>query len=136
MKLTADANILFSALLKEGVTRKIWFDPQIELYAPKYLLTEFAKYKPALLKKFGGSKKEFESFFEKLVSQACFLEDNELKPYLPAAASLSKDQKDWLYLACALKQDTGIWSNDKEFKKQNRITTKTTTELFKEAGLK
>ncbi len=136
MKLTVDANILFSALLKDGVTRKIWFDPQIELYAPKYLLAEFEKYELFLLKKFRGSKKEFELFSEKLVLQVYFLEDNDLKPYLPAAASLSKDPKDWLYLACALKQNTDIWSNDKEFKKQNRINTKTTSELFEEVGLK
>ncbi len=28
------------ALLKKGATRKIWFDPQIELFAPQYLLAE------------------------------------------------------------------------------------------------
>lgn len=135
MKFTVDANILFSALLKRGATRKIWFDPQIELFAPKYLLVEFEKYRPFLQKKFKAAKEEFEVLCTKLVSHVLFVEDDELKAYLPAAKSLSNDPKDWLYLACALKLETLIWSSDKEFKKQLRIKTKNTAEMLEEYGL-
>ncbi len=60
--------------------------------------------------------------------------DEELMPYLPAAASLSTDSKDWMYLACALKEDSILWSQDKEFKRQTRVPVKTTEELAREAG--
>lgn len=134
MKVTVDANSLFSALLRKGKSRKIWFDPVVELYAPYFLLKEFQKYSSFLQKKFLGNAKEFRLLSKKLLSQVFFIQDNELKPYLPAAASLSDDPKDWLYLACALKEDTIIWSNDKEFKKQSRIKIKTTGEMIKEIG--
>ncbi|MBI5872403.1 hypothetical protein HZB88_04975 [archaeon] len=134
MKATVDANILFSALLKKGLTRKIWFNPTIKLYAPEYLLTEFLKHKGFLQKKFSGSEKELAALCQKLILQISFVNNKELKPFMPAAAFLSNDQKDLLYLACALKEDTIIWSNDKEFKKQSRIKVKTTTELMQELG--
>ena len=135
MKITADANILFSALIKEGLTRKIWFNPEIELISPKFLLVEFKKYAHYLKKKSGLNETEFGLLSEKLLSQIRFIEDQELKPYLPAAASLSTDPKDWLYIACALKEDTIIWSQDKELKNQQRIKTLSTQEMQKEIGL-
>ena len=134
MKVTADANILFSALLKKGKTRKIWFNPEIELFVPLFILKEFQKYKQYLQKKSDLKEKEFNVLCEKLLSQVLFVKDSELKPYLPAASSLLKDAKDLLYLACALKEDTIIWSEDKGFKKQNRIKTLTTKEMAEEFG--
>ncbi len=135
MRATVDANILFSALLKKGITRKIWFGPEIELYAPKFLLVEFKKYSGFLQKKFSGTAEDFYSLTQKLLSQVNFIPDEQLKPFLPAAAYLSKDPKDWLYIACALKENTTIWSNDRDFKKQDRIKAFTTTEMKNEFGM-
>ncbi|MBI2598068.1 MAG: hypothetical protein HYW50_02635 [Candidatus Diapherotrites archaeon] len=58
MKTTSDANILFSALIKEGLTRKIWFNPELELFSPKFLLLEFKKYSNYLNKKSGLNKSD------------------------------------------------------------------------------
>ena len=135
MKVTVDANILFSALLRKGVTRKIWFLPEIELFAPEFLLIEFIKYKLFLQKKFNGTEGEFKLLSQKLLSQVQFISDYQLKPFLPAAASLSSDSKDWLYFACALMEDTIIWSNDKGFKAQNRIRIFTIDEIKEELGM-
>lgn len=135
MKVTVDANILFAALLKSGTTRKLWFGPEIELYAPSFLLKEFKKYVTYLRGKFVGSEEEFQTLYNKITAQVFLVEDSELKPFLPAAASLIKDPDDWLYLACALKEDTIIWSEDKGFKTQNRIKTRTTKEMIKEFGM-
>lgn len=135
MKATVDANILFSALLKKGETRRIWFCQEVELFAPSFLLGEFRKHRGFLRKKFSGTENEFSLLSETLLSQVSFVPDSGLKPFLPAAASLSRDPKDWLYLACALREDTIIWSNDKEFKKQKRIHAMTTTEMIEETGM-
>ena len=134
MRATIDANILFSALIKKGLTRKIWFGPEMNLYAPRFLLVEFQKYSSFLQKKFRGSGEEFKLLSQKLLSQIKFVLDEELKPFLPAAASLIKDPKDWLYLACALKEDTVIWSNDRGFKKQGRVKIFSTAEMKEEIG--
>jgi predicted nucleic acid-binding protein len=135
MRVTVDANILFSALIKEGKTRRVWFNPEIELCAPQFLLKEFLKYRDYLLKKFSGTPEEFQNLSKTILLQVFFVSDSGLKPFLPAAAYLSNDAKDWLYLACALKEDTIIWSNDREFKKQKRIKIKTTKEMIEETGM-
>jgi len=134
MKATVDANILFSSLLRKGITRKIWFGPEIELYATEFLLTESKKYSSFLRKKFSGTDEECRLLLQALFSQLSLVKDADLKPFLPAAASLLKDPKDWLYLACALQEDTIIWSNDKHFKEQKRVRAMTTSELVKEIG--
>ena len=134
MRVTVDANILFAALLKSGTTRKLWFGPEIELYAPSFLLKEFRKYLNYLKGKFAGSEKEFQGLYNKITAQVSLVKDPELEAFLPAAASLIRDPDDWLYLACALKEDTIIWSEDKGFKSQNRVKTLNTKEMAKEFG--
>jgi len=134
MNITVDANILFAALIREGMTRNLWFAPDVVMFAPDFILTEFDKYRRELKKKFGGTVEEFDLLCEKILSQVKFVSEQELIPFLPAAASLTNDAKDWLYFACALKENTAIWSNDKEMKKQTRISVKTTIELIEEVG--
>jgi len=134
MRITVDANILFSCLIKDGMSRRVWMSPSINLYAPEFILQEFKKYAPLLLKKFGGRQEDFESIAEKLLGIVEFVPDGELIPFLPAANSLLQDKKDLLYLACALREDTAIWSNDLGFKRQQRVAVKNTAEMIGEFG--
>ncbi len=71
---------------------------------------------------------------QKVFVQITFVPDKGLKPFLHAAASLIADPKDWLYLACALYEDTIIWSNDTDFSPQKRVKVVTTKELLASAG--
>lgn len=132
MKLVAEANILFSCLLRDGSSRRLWFDSDLTLYSPAYIIVEFLKHRSYLYKKYGGEKSEFDLLAEKALAQTTIVGDEPLKPYLSAAASLITDSKDWLYLACALKENAAIWSNDKHFQTQKRVQVKTTAELFEE----
>ncbi len=132
MRLTVDATVFFSALLKEGVTRRLWFNPRIDLIAPEFLLVEFKKYRSELQERFASTMDDFETLTHELFFRVRFVKDEELEPYLPAAAFLVQDAKDWIYLACALKENTALWSNDAELKKQSRVLVKTTTELLDE----
>ena len=134
MKVTVDANILFACLISDGETRRLWFHPELKLFAPKFIFAEFFKYRKLLEKKFGFPKEDFERLLNLAISQVELIPDFELNPFLPASIFLIDDPKDWLYLACALKEDTLIWSNDKGFKRQKRVKTKTTTEMIDELG--
>ncbi|MBI5554068.1 MAG: PIN domain-containing protein [Candidatus Diapherotrites archaeon] len=134
MKVTLHANVLFAALIREGTTRRIWFNPELNLCAPALLVSELTKYSELILRKSGRKQSDFEQLLEHTLEQITLIADQELTPYLPAAATLSNDPKDWLYLACALREDTLLWSNDKEFRKQRRIKVKTTEEMVKEYG--
>lgn len=132
MKATADANILFASLITDGLTRKIWFNEEIELYCPAFIIIEFLKYKNLIEKKFKGPKDRFESLLDHCLKQTIIVKNEELEPYIPAADTLVEDRKDLVYFACALKENTILWSNDKEWKNQTRIAVKTTEELAEE----
>jgi len=41
MEMVVDANVLFSALIKEGTTRELLLSNEFVLYAPEFLLDEF-----------------------------------------------------------------------------------------------
>ncbi len=135
MKVTVDANILFACLIKESFTRKLWFDADLQLFAPRTIIAEFLKYQETIKKKYGDNQLDFDRLLDTVIAQLRLVPDSELKPFVPAAASLLNDEKDWLYLACALKENTIIWSNDAGFKEQSRIEVRTTAEMMKQAGL-
>jgi predicted nucleic acid-binding protein len=59
MKLVVDANILFAALIKEGSTAELLISDKLQLFAPEFLFTEFAKYEEFILKKTHRSDAEF-----------------------------------------------------------------------------
>jgi len=40
MNLIVDANILFSALIKEGLTAELLISDKLQLFAPEFLFTE------------------------------------------------------------------------------------------------
>ena len=135
MKVVVDANILFSALLKEGLTRRIWFHPDVQLCAPTHLIREFMKHRQTLRNRYSGSDEGFEKRVSLLLSHIKLIDDAGLKPYLPAASVLSQDAKDWLYLACALSVDATIWSHDKDFGAQSRVRIVSTEQLAEEFGM-
>ena len=69
MKLVVDANILFAALIKEGSTAELLISDKLQLFAPEFLFTEFAKYEELILKKTHSSREEFNQFLDLLKEQ-------------------------------------------------------------------
>lgn len=134
MQLIVDANILFAAIIRPGATRRIWFNNDLELYSPKFILQEFNKYREELMRKYRGSPESFNRLLDLLIERITLIHDSELAPYMPAAADLSKDAQDWLYLACALKINAAIWTNDKAFRRQKRVKILSTESLMLELG--
>jgi predicted nucleic acid-binding protein len=135
MKLTIDANILFASLIRDSTTRKLIFNPVVSLFAPQFILEELLSHRPEIQKKSKLNDEELSDLVGRIVDQISVIADKELKPFLPAAASLSTDEKDWLYIACALREDTWIWSHDAGFAPQKRVKIVTTKELASIVGL-
>lgn len=135
MKLVVDANVLFAALLKDGGTRKLLFDPRVTLIAPRFIAEEFLLKKPELLRKAGCLEKELDAMLATLLEKITLANDEQLKPFLPAAASLTTDRKDWLYLAAALYANAELWSHDKQMTRQARVKCWSTKELMEKLGL-
>ncbi len=134
MRVTVDANILFACLIKDSTTRRLVLNPTLTLFAPGFLKDELAAHIIEIKEKSGMNDEELLRMIQKVFAQVTFVPDKDLKPFLHAAASLIADQKDWLYLACALNEDTVIWSNDNDFGPQKRIRVLKTKELMSIVG--
>jgi len=136
MKLVVDANILFAALIKEGSTAELLISDKLQLFAPKFLFEEFAKYEELILKKTHRSNEEFTQFLELLKDQIVIVPKKEIAPFIDKAEKISPDPKDTVYLALALALKSNVWSNDKKLKEgQNKINVLSTEELIEKTNL-
>ena len=133
MRLVVDANVLFSALLKAGMTRKLVFDRRLVLFSPRFLLKEFEKYASELEKRSGLKKDDFLELAELMLSRINLIPDDEITPFIPAAKHLSKDENDIAYAACALAVDAELWTSDRHLI-QPRIRVWNTAQLVEQLG--
>jgi len=133
MRLVADANVFFSAFIKTGLTRKLWFDARIELFAPRFIVEEFIAHASEITHKSGLNTDDSAVLFDLLIHKMKFVEESELLHYASAAKHLVCDEDDEAYVACALAANTDIWSHDRHLK-QPRIRVWKTAELAKQLG--
>ncbi len=130
MKLVVDTNILISAIIKNGETRRILFDFEFGFVTPAYSISEIRKHQNEICEKAGIDETEFEQLLEILFRYVKIINPELYSSYLEEASSLITDSKDVSFLACALAIRYGIWSNDKGFKKQSKVKVWTTKELL------
>lgn len=131
MELVVDANVLFSALIKESFSYSLLFNEKFRLFTPEYIFTEFEKHKEEILKKTERITEEFFRLIEILKRRINIIPLEELIPYIEEAEKLTPDPDDMTYFALALKLNCAIWSNDKKLKDQNKIKVYNTHELSK-----
>lgn len=132
MRLAIDANILFAALIKDGLTRRILLERRYHLYAPRYLIEEFSKKMCELEKKTSLTKEVLSQKIEKLIrlSGITVIEEAEFKEFIEESERISPDPKDVPYFALSLKLNCPIWSADKRLKKQGVIRITDTKEMI------
>ena len=136
MRLVVDANILFAALIKEGLTAELLISDKLQLFAPEFLFTEFAKYKELIIKKIHSSNEEFNQFLELLKEQIIIIPKKEIIPFIDKAQKISPDPKDTVYLALAFAFKASIWSNDKRLiQNQEKIKVFSTVEIIEKTNL-
>jgi predicted nucleic acid-binding protein len=132
MKLVVDANILFSSLIKDSTTRKILLLDDFDLYTPEYVFIELEKHIDYIQEKSKLNKKNIELLIDIIMTNINVVPIDEYKKDIPEAYKIMKDidENDTAFLAVALylKVD-GIWSNDPDFLKQDKIKTFTTKDL-------
>ena len=130
MILVADANELFIALISRRKNLDLFFNSDLELVSPKFVLEEFNEHKEEVIKKSGLNKEEIEAFVELLSERINFFDKEEYKDFIQPASEITQDLDDVDYLALALKLNCPIWSEDKHFKMQNKIKIYTTREII------
>jgi predicted nucleic acid-binding protein len=133
MELVVDANILISALLKEGITRKLLFNDELILYTPEFIIDEFLKHSIQLAKKAHATEKALHNLAKELIieSNITIVTKDDVRSYIKKAETLSPDPDDVMYFATALKFKCSIWSNDKRLKNQKSIQIFMTHDLMK-----
>ena len=133
MELVVDANILVSGLLKDGITRELMLNNDLDLYTSDFIFIELFKHIKELAKKAEIAIKEFTDMVEILIveSRLKTITTDEVRPYIDIANKISPDIDDALYFSVALKLNCAIWSNDKELKNQNYVKVYSTSDLIK-----
>ncbi len=134
MDLVIDANVLFSALIKDRFAYNLLFSGSLHLFTPEYILTELEKHKEELLKKTERTDEEFFRLLEILKRRIIIVPLEELVPYVEEAEKITPDPDDMAYFALALKLNCAIWSNDKKLKVQDKIKVYNTHELSEISG--
>ena len=130
MKLLVDTNIIISALISDSITRKIIFKEFFELISPDFLIEEVYKYKLEICKKSSINEQEFDMVVKNILKYINIIPSNKYEDAIKDVDDLINDPKDVVFLACAVAYNVdGIWTEDKEFKKQNKIKVYTTKDV-------
>ena len=131
MELVVDANILISGLLKNGVTRDLMLNNELDLYTSDFVFIEFFNHIEELAKKADMTINELRDLAEILVveSELKTITKEETTSFIDLAEKISPDPDDVEYFASALKLNCSIWSNDKELKKQKHVKIYSTSDL-------
>jgi len=127
-----DANILFSALIKNSLTAELIFEEEVMLFAPEFVVKEFLKYEELILKKTSRTREEFVQIMHVLKDIITVVPKEEYSKFIEEAEKFSPDKKDVMYLALALKLKCAVWSNDKKLKQQDEVKIYSTEDLKNE----
>ncbi|MBI2628657.1 PIN domain-containing protein [Candidatus Pacearchaeota archaeon] len=134
MNLIIDANILFSALIKDNLSHTLLFNEKFRLFTPEYIFTELEEHKEEILDKTERTTEEFFKMIETLKRRIVIVPLEELVPYIEEAENITLDTDDMAYFALALKLKCPIWSNDKHLKNQDKVIIYSTEDLLNVLG--
>ena len=132
MRLIVDANILFSALIRDGITRKLICNPSLSLYAPSTIMEEFLEHIEELKEKTEGDINTITDKVEELINLNIHkVPENSFLGFISQATNISPDPDDVAYIALALKLKCAIWSNDRRLREnQTSIKIYTTKDIL------
>ena len=107
MKLVIDSNILFSAFIRDSKTRKLIFNPILDLITPDFTLDEIKKYEFLICEKGNLSSSEFQLLLILLFEKITIIPLEEYESKMVEAERLIEDIDDVVFLALALSNK--IW---------------------------
>ncbi len=133
MLLVADANVLISGFLRDGLTRQLWLNTNINLFAPEFIINEFLEHSEEFFTRTGLDDHQNRLLLSKLLDELSIVKKEETLVYLKPARTLVTDPDDEEYFACALAVGADLWSHDRHLK-NNRIRCWSTKELAQHFG--
>jgi len=134
MELVVDVNVVLSALVKRGVSFKVFALNRVlrkfKFFAPDFMLSEFAKHRDRVLKESRLREKVFSAIVDLIFSQIEIVPSEAFGNFVPKAMELLKDEKDVAYVALALAFNCGIFSGDPDLREIEGIKVYSPRELF------
>ena len=122
-----------AGLIRDSTSREILLNPNFEFYTPDFLLSEIKNHKNLIMKKGGLSESKFDTIYELLIDRINVLPKSDIMDYIDEAKQIigDIDRDDVTFIALALSiPNSGIWTEDKHFKKQNKIKIWSTKEIL------
>ena len=132
MNVVLDVNIILSALIRDSTTRRIILNSAFDFYFPEPSLHKIRKYKGYIIKKSGLTEKECSKIMTTLFKYIRLVPTGEIDKNLDEAKKIMEhiDREDVIFIATALGIGNSlIWSDDKDFERQNKITILKTKDL-------
>ena len=130
MKLVIDTSSIISALIKNGISRRIIVTPLIQFITPDHSMKEISKYKELICKKAKINSNEFDIILNLLFEKIVIIPKEEYEEFYDTAKTLIDDINDIPFIAlCLASKADGIWSDDSHFKTKKEITLYRTREL-------
>lgn len=131
--LIIDSNILISALIKKGPTRKILTNSNMNFVFPEYGLEEVYFHKHTIVKKSRVSEREFNILLLRLLKYVNLIPLDVIVKFREEADRIMGeiDRKDTPFVALALAFNCPIWSDDNHFKKQKEVKIFTTKDILR-----
>ncbi|MHA2248355.1 MAG: putative toxin-antitoxin system toxin component, PIN family [Candidatus Hodarchaeales archaeon] len=138
MKLVIDTNIIISALIRKGITRKMLFFPGLKLVTPEITFKEIKNHIDLIAAKSKLSKDNVLQILDILKKNIKTIPKSRWWNHYNQAENIigKKDPKDVPFIAVALALTVdGIWSNDRDFESQSKFKIWKTAELAQMIGI-
>ncbi|MFT4310755.1 MAG: PIN domain-containing protein [Candidatus Woesearchaeota archaeon] len=132
MIIVLDSNVLFSALIRDALTRRMILKSDETFLFPEFIFEEFQHHKHELYKKSKMSTYDFEKLLELLLTKVHIVSTMLVKEFKDEAYSIVKDidPDDTIFIACCLAyKNSVLWPDDKKLKNQKRVIVYTTTQI-------
>lgn len=133
MKVVIDSNRIMAGLIKNSTSRIIILSEEFDFIAPDFLVAEIDKYRNYLMRKSKQTEREFDLTMLTLFQRVELIPEDEFIDSLKVAEEIMRniDIKDAPFLAVGLACKTeGIWSEDKDFDKQNLLIRYSTRDMI------
>lgn len=134
MILIADTNRIIAALIKDSTSREILLSDKFVFLTVGFTKTELKEHMKEILKKANISETALDSLLALIFGNIYVIDDSIIKNNFEDAKKImdSIDPNDTPYIALVLSvENSGIWSDDKHFQKQNKVRIWKTPELMK-----
>ena len=135
MDFVVDANILFSAIIKDSATRKILCSEDMHLSSPEFVLLELNEHKEEIMQKAALNKSEFEELVKVLFGLIKIVEKKDFAYKLEEASHIRPDKEDSPYFSLCLAKNIPLWSNDSKLKNQEKVLVYSTADLIRKFNI-